>query len=182
MNKVVLYLAEGFEEVEALAVVDVLRRGGVTVDMACVGGSLEVKGSHDIKVIGDLLIEDIKLNDYQMIVLPGGMPGTLNLKNSSLLKEHIKEFYMEDKYIAAICAAPMILGEMGLLKGKRATCYPGVETKLLEAIYIDDENIVIDQKFITSKGVGTALLFGTKLLELLEGLEISKKITTSILL
>ena len=127
MKKVALYLATGFEEIEALATVDILRRAGIEVDMISIEKTLEVVGAHDIKVMADTLIEKIAPSDYQMIVLPGGMPGTINLDNSSLLKEHITYFSKNKGYIAAICAAPMIIGKMGLLKDRIATCYPSVE-------------------------------------------------------
>ncbi|RUA09933.1 MAG: DJ-1 family protein [Fusobacteria bacterium] len=181
MKKVALYLATGFEEIEALATVDILRRGDIEVDVVSIEETLEVVGSHKIKVFADKLIKDINLEDYQMIVLPGGMPGTLNLNDSEILKTQILEFYKNKKYIGAICAAPMILGKMKLLVGKEATCYPGVEDNLEGAIYRSDLDVIVAENIITSRGAGTAMKFGLKLVELLEGKEVSDKLTKSLL-
>jgi len=181
MKKVALYLATGFEEIEALATVDILRRGDIEVDVVSIEETLEIVGSHKIKVFADKLIKDINLEDYQMIVLPGGMPGTLNLNDSEILKTQILEFYKNKKYIGAICAAPMILGKMKLLVGKEATCYPGVEDNLEGAIYRSDLDVIVAENIITSRGAGTAMKFGLKLVELLEGKEVSDKLTKSLL-
>jgi len=181
MKKVALYLATGFEEIEALATVDILRRGDIEVDVVSIEETLEVVGSHKIKVFADKLIKDINLEDYQMIVLPGGMPGTLNLNDSEILKTQILEFYKDKKYIGAICAAPMILGKMKLLVGKEATCYPGVEDNLEGATYRSDLDVIVAENIITSRGAGTAMKFGLKLVELLKGKEVSDKLTKSLL-
>jgi 4-methyl-5(b-hydroxyethyl)-thiazole monophosphate biosynthesis len=181
MKKVALYLAEGFEEIEALATVDILRRAEVEVDLVSITDKLEIIGSHGIKVMTNLHIDDVKFKKYHMIVLPGGMPGTINLDSSDILKEQIIEFKKKDKYIGAICAAPMILGKMGLLDGKNATCYPGVEENLLGATYRPDIDVVVDGKIITSRGAGTAMKFALKLVELLKGEDVSKKLEKSLL-
>ncbi len=181
MKKVALYLATGFEEIEALATIDILRRGEIKVDIISIGDTLEVVGSHNIKVLADKLIENIKLSDYKMMVLPGGMPGTLNLDNSDILKEHIMYFNQNNKYIGAICAAPMIIGKLGLLNNRVATCYPGVEEHLLGATYRKDLDVVVDGNFITSRGAGTAMKFALKLVELLVDSEVSEKLGRSLL-
>lgn len=165
-----IYLAEGFEEIEAITVIDVLRRAGVDVNTISISNSKEVKGSHNITVTADYTFNDYKHSDAHMLILPGGMPGTANLDNHPGLKELIKEFYHDEKYIAAICAAPSILGKMELLESSMATCYPGFENDLKGAIHSDD--LVIRHKnIITSKGPGTALLFALDLAEILVGRE-----------
>lgn len=170
MKIVNIYLADGFEEIEAITVIDVLRRVGVDVNTISISKSKEVKGAHNITVLADYTFNDYKHSDAHMLVLPGGMPGTANLDNHPGLKELIKEFYHAEKYIAAICAAPSILGKMELLESSMATCYPGFEADLKGAIHSDD--LVIRHKnIITSKGPGTALLFALDLAEILIGRE-----------
>ena len=130
MAKVCVFLAEGFEEVEGLTVVDLLRRAGEEVLMVSIGTSLEVTGSHGIKVSADRLFEEADYSDADMLVLPGGMPGTLHLGEHKGLTELLIKFNEADKKVAAICAAPGVFGANGILKGRKATCYPGCEVKL----------------------------------------------------
>ena len=163
---VYVFLADGFEEIEALAPVDILRRASVDVKTVSINDSLEVKGSHGIKVLADILLKDVK-DGADMLILPGGMPGTLNLQKNAVLCDMLKK---ADCYIAAICAAPSVFGELGLLKGKKATCYPGFEDKL-EGAEATGLPVVVDGKVITSKGAGTAHLFGFTLLSLLKSSE-----------
>ena len=153
MKKVSIFLAEGFEEVEALTPADVLRRAGAEVTLVAVGGKREVAGSHGIIITADCLFEDM---------LPGGMPGTLHLKECTPLVELLKEFCGKGKKVAAICAAPTVLGEAGLLKGRKATCYPGCEDGLKGAEVLTDR-VVIDGNITTSRGVGTAIPFALSL-------------------
>ena len=181
MKKVALYLAEGFEEIEALTTVDILRRVEVKVDLIAVGGEIAVTGAHNITVIADSLIEDLSHEIYDMMVLPGGMPGTLNLDSSEILKKQIIDFDLENKYIGAICAAPLVIGKMGFLEDRVATCYPGVQSHLFGANYRDDLDVIVDGNFITSRGPGTAISFGLKLVELLKGKEISKDLAVELL-
>lgn len=169
MVKVAVYLATGFEEIEALATVDILRRAEIEVDLVALGGNRHVVGAHRIEVITDTLIEEINHMDYDMMVLPGGMPGTLNLDLSEILKKQIIDFDLDNKYIAAICAGPMVIGKMGFLEGKQVTCYPGIESNLFGSIYKDNLDVVVDKNFITSRGPGTAIAFALKLVELLKG-------------
>ncbi|MFZ7119638.1 MAG: DJ-1 family glyoxalase III [Eubacteriaceae bacterium] len=171
--KVYIHLAEGFEEIEALTVVDVLRRANIHIEMVSVLGTKEVVGAHDIKVVSDVLFEEANYEDCDMIVFPGGMPGTLNLEKHKELIKIIKDFYSRDKWIAAICAAPKILGNLGLLKEKKATCYPGFEEELVGA-KLSDENVVLDSNIITSRGPGTAITFSLKIVEVLLGKDISQ--------
>lgn len=167
MKKVIVFLAEGFEEVEAISIIDTLRRAEISVTIASISNNLGVKGAHNIEIKADKLFDDIDFNSYDMIALPGGMPGAKNLNEHEGLKEQLKEF-AKDKLIGAICAAPMILGGMGLLKGKRATCYPGFEPELIEA-NVTHEPVTIDGNIITGKGPGLALQFSLQLVEILAG-------------
>ena len=174
--KVYMHLAEGFEEIEALTVVDVLRRAEIEIETVSVTGNKEVKGAHHIKVRTDMLFEEAEYDKCDMMVLPGGMPGTVNLERHKELCEHIKEFNDKGKWIAAICAAPKILGNLGMLSEKPATCYPGFEGELKGAI-IKDEPVVQAGRIITSKGPGTAIAFSLKLVEVLKERKIAEKIS-----
>jgi 4-methyl-5(b-hydroxyethyl)-thiazole monophosphate biosynthesis len=164
---VYIHLADGFEEIEALAVIDVLRRADIAAKTVSVTGARNVTGAHDIVVVADLLFEEADYASCEMIVLPGGMPGTTNLSRHEGLVKQIGAFAQNGKWIAAICAAPSILGKMSLLKGKRATSFPGYENDMIGAAYTE-ERVVLDGKFITSRGAGTAMEFALKLVELLK--------------
>lgn len=163
---VYVFLANGFEELEALAPVDLLRRAGVEV--ATVGvGSDEITASHGVTVKTDITSEQIKLNDkLQMIVLPGGMPGADNLENCPEVQAAIDYCSENNKYIAAICAAPKILGHKGLLDGRYCTCFPGYESEMKSAVP-NGKSVVVDGSFITAKGAGVSIPFGLKLVEVL---------------
>lgn len=170
MAKTAIFLAEGFEEIEALTVVDLLRRAGIEITTASITGKKEVTGSHAITVMADALIEDIDFDSYDMLILPGGMPGTTNLDNCALLKEQIKKFHDAGRNLAAICAAPTVYGKMGILQGKKACCYPGRETDLLGAD-IQTTEVTRDGHFLTSRGMGTAIPFGLAIIEQFQGAE-----------
>ena len=167
---VYMFLAEGFEEVEALCPLDLLRRAGVKVMTIGVGGKV-IRGSHGIEVIADITTyEAEKLllkNPADMVILPGGMPGTLNLQADETVNKFIDAAVKSGAYLAAICAAPLILGELGLLSGKEAICYPGFEEKLIGAMVSSDKSVVTDGKIITGKGMGVALEFGLALVSAL---------------
>lgn len=165
MSRVNVFFAEGYEEVEALTVVDILRRAGIKTDMVSVTGERAVTGSHGITIQTDKLFEEID-DSAEMIVLPGGIPGTPNLKAHKGLADLISGYNQSGKYIAAICAAPTVYGEMGLLKGRRATCYPGLEDGLIGAEALTDA-VVTDGNIITSRGLGTAIDFGLVLTSIL---------------
>lgn len=168
MSSVNIFFATGYEEVEALTVVDLLRRAGVETAMVSVTGEKNVTGSHGITIQTDKLFEEID-DGADMIVLPGGVPGTPNLKAHKGLTEMIERYAADNsKYIAAICAAPTVFGEMGLLKDRMATCYPGMEDGLLGATALEDK-VVIDGRIITSRGLGTAIHFGLALVGILAG-------------
>jgi 4-methyl-5(b-hydroxyethyl)-thiazole monophosphate biosynthesis len=168
MKKVYVFLAEGFEVVEALTPVDILRRGGCEVYTVSITGNRQVISSHKVPVIADKLFEEVNCGDADMLVLPGGMPGTTNLNNHKALKEALKVKYEKKGWVTAICAAPMILGQLGLLKGRKATCYPGHEPDLLGATFTGN-TVEIDENVITARGAGVSLQFGLALLTALEG-------------
>ena len=162
---VYMFLANGFEEIEALCPLDLMRRVGIEVKTVGVG-SKQICGSHGITVLADMADADFEYNDVDMIFLPGGMPGTLNLANSSTVTDAIENAVKADAYIAAICAAPSILGDMGLLCGKEAICYPGFEDRLKGA-KISDNRVVLDGRILTAAGMGAALDMGLKIVEIL---------------
>ena len=180
MAKVCVCLADGFEEVEGLTVVDILRRADQDVCMASVHGRLSVEGAHGIKVEADCTIERVDFSKMDMLVLPGGMPGTKNLGACSLLTGQLSNFYKEGKIIGAICAAPSILGDLGLLEGKRAACYPGFENRLRGAS-VTTERVAVDGNIITSRGAGTAIPFALALAGMLAGEEKAQEIKESII-
>lgn len=166
MKKVYTFLAEGFEEVEALSVVDVLRRGGVGVTMVSIMDELEVRGTNGITVKADTLFKDIDCKQADLLFLPGGMPGTTNLGSCKQLTDEIKAASNSGKRLAAICAAPSVLGQLSLLEGKKATCYPGFENELSGAVCVTD-GVVTDGLVTTAKGMGFAIDLGLELLRLL---------------
>lgn len=164
------FLADGFEEVEAIAPIDMLRRAEIEVVTVGVTGET-ITGAHNIKVTADCKIDEITLDDeIDAIILPGGMPGTLNLENSAEVQNAVDFAVKNNKYICAICAAPSILGHKGLLKGKNAIAYPGFETEL-EGANISSDYVVCDGKFITAKGAGVAVDFGLEIVAQLLGRE-----------
>lgn len=165
MKKIILFLADGFEEIEALTVVDVLRRAGIGCDTVSISEDLQVNGAHNIKVIADMKAKDIASN-YDGIILPGGMPGTRNLQNSTYVLEMIKDYNEKGKLIGAICAAPIVLASAGIIKGKNITSYPGFEEDLKEAYYSQDI-VVKDGNIITSRGAGTAFDFAAAIMDYL---------------
>jgi len=176
---VYVFLATGFEEMEALAPTDILRRAKVDVKTVGVTGSV-VSSSHGVTVSPDLFIDDIKLDEnLDMIVLPGGMPGTLNLEGNDKVQKVIDYCSENDKFIAAICAAPSILGHKGLLKGKKATCFPGFE-KDLDGAELVDSLVAADGKIITGKGAGASIEFGLKLAEVMTSPEVAAHLRSSL--
>ena len=157
-----VFLAEGFEEMEAIAPIDLLRRAGCDVHVVAVGESLVVKGAHGIAVTADLSERDVTTDTLQAVVLPGGMPGTLNLEASQTVQTMIGYAYDNDLVLGAICAAPSVFGHRGFLNGKRAVCYPGFEKDLHGAV-VEHESVVTDGNIITAKGAGVAHDFGLAL-------------------
>ena len=176
---VYVFLADGFEETEALAPVDILRRCGVEVKTVGIGGG-QITGSHKITVIPDLTDAQITTDGLEGVVLPGGMPGTLNLEKSPIVKACVEYCRDNDLPICAICAAPSILGHMGILRGKRATCFPGFEHELAGA-HLSARRVVTDGKIITGIGMGAALEFGLALVEVFCGKEAADKLGGAVL-
>lgn len=180
MKKVYLFLAEGFEEIEALMVVDLLRRAEISVTTVGIMGDLKVRGRSNIEVMADILFEKVEsFEDGDMLVLPGGMPGTRYLEEYEPLRKLIKKYLENDKKLAAICAAPTVFGKMGLLKEKAATCYPGMEDELYCAQTKTDK-VVVDGNITTSRGLGTALEFALELISQLENGEKAEKVAESV--
>ncbi|NLX64762.1 MAG: DJ-1/PfpI family protein [Clostridiaceae bacterium] len=178
--KVHVMLADGFEEIEALSVVDVLRRGQVETVMVSIKNDKIVLGSHDIPVVADKTINDIEVMPEDMIVIPGGKKGVENLSESQEVRSLLMKHQEQKGLLAAICAGPTIPGKMGFYNGVKATCYPGCENDLEGAI-ISNDDVVVDRNFITSRGPATALAFAYTLLSLIKGEEQSKKIQKGML-
>lgn len=175
-----VFLADGFEEIEAVSPIDLLRRSGKKVVTVGVGGKT-VTGSHNITVTADICADDINLsNELEMIVLPGGMPGTINLENNAYVQKALSYCAEHNIYIAAICAAPSILGHKGLLNGKTAVCYEGFENQL-DGASIGNNSVEADGNIITARGAGVAVKFGLKLVEKLISRETSEKLSRAIL-
>lgn len=160
-------LADGFEEIEAIAPIDVMRRGGLNVATAGVGKK-DVTGAHSITITADMSVDEINTEDVEGIILPGGMPGTLNLQKNEKVIELVRYCYENEILLAAICAAPMILGELGMLDGKEAVCFPGFEEHLKGAKYCDCSVVVFDN-VITAKGAGAALELGSAIVDYFSG-------------
>lgn len=153
-----MFLAEGFEEVEALAPLDIIRRAGLEIKTVGVG-SKTVIGSHGIPVTADITVDEFSDAAPDMVILPGGMPGTKNLDANETVHKAIADAVKNGAYLCAICAAPMILGKLGLLVGKKATCFPGFEEYLAGAI-VTGQKVAVDGRIITAKGMGAAVEFG----------------------
>lgn len=181
MKHVFIFLAEGFEETEAIVPLDMLRRAGIDVKTVSVTGNKTVTGAHGIAIIADLLFNKETLTDGFLYILPGGMPGTRNLQQHAELNALLGEEAEKGKYLAAICAAPLVYGNLGLLEGKRAVCYPGFEQELKGAVVTDDA-VCVDGNFITSKGPGTATAFALTLISLLSSPEKAQEVAAGMLL
>ncbi|KMT21887.1 DJ-1 family glyoxalase III [Clostridium cylindrosporum] len=167
---VYVHLANGLEEIETITIVDILRRAGVEVKTVSIMGKKEVTGAWGVTISSDLLFEEVDYSNGDMIVLPGGGLGTENLKSHAGINKEIMNYHSEGKWVAAICAAPMVFGSLGILKGREAVCYPGCEEELTGAI-LKGDNVVVDKDIITSKGPGTAFEFALKLVEVLKGID-----------
>ena len=177
-----ILLAEGFEEIEALTCADVMRRADIDARLVSMEGVRAVKGAHGIIVAADLLKEEVDLTSCDMLVLPGGQAGTANLLVDETVMRAVTGRVALGRWTCAICAAPMILGRAGVLEGKKATIYPGMEEELKGAIVIEDKNVVHDGCLITSKGPGTAMEFALVLVAALEGKEKAEEIRDDLLI
>ncbi len=175
---VYVFLADGFEEIEALTSIDVLRRAEIEVQSIGITGK-KVCGAHNICVEADKNIEDFNENNVEAIILPGGLKGTQNLDSSDFVKNAVNKAFNDGKLVCAICAAPMILGKMGVLQNKKATCYPGFEKYFENAEYVK-EAVVKDGNVITSNGMGSALEFAFEIVTSIKGREIAEKIKKEI--
>lgn len=179
MSKAAVFFAEGYEEIEALTVVDICRRAGIEVQMVSVNGEQTVKGSHGIGVQMDAAFEAVDFDGLDMLVLPGGMPGTRNLEAHQGLMEQVDAFYRAGKYVAAICAAPSILGHRGILQGRKAGCYPGWEEHLSGA-QVSMDPASVDGNVITGRGMGCAIPFALAIVARLMGQEQADRIAEGI--
>ena len=159
MKKAIVFLANGFEEMEATGTVDILRRGGIDTKTVSITDDRKVIGAHNMEYTADATFTEIDLSDADALILPGGMPGASNLNNSEPVKEVLLQQYREGRIVAAICAAPMVLGGLGLLKGRKATCYPGFEPKLIGAT-VTGEAVEVDGNVVTGRGPGLVFNFG----------------------
>lgn len=180
---VVVFLANGFEEIEAITAIDILRRAGLNVQTVSISEDLRVTGAHQMTLVADILFDPwLALNDIneiEAVVLPGGMPGTTNLSTHHPLNELLTRLNAKT-IVAAICAAPMVLGELNLLNGKKSTCYPGFETHLRGAQVLE-ENVVVDLPYITSRGAGTAFEFALTLVKVLKDENTSNQLAESMI-
>ncbi len=168
MSNNFIFLAEGFEETEAITIVDLLRRASIDVTTVSVTGNIMVKGSHSISILSDALFEEIDFSQAHLLILPGGMPGSTHLAEHKDLNDLLQHHNKKNKFIAAICAAPTVLGKLNMLQNREAICYPGFEMNLLGAI-ISNKTLIQDSNIITAKGPGYAVDFGLYLVRLVKG-------------
>jgi 4-methyl-5(b-hydroxyethyl)-thiazole monophosphate biosynthesis len=177
--KIAVLFTEGFEEIEFCSIVDILRRAGIDVTtFSLIKGA--VKGSHGIEVMADSLIDEIKAGDFDGIVLPGGYPNFVKLGEDERVLKLVREMDAAGKCVAAICGAPSVLSKAGILRGRKATIYPGVKDMLTDAHYVA-ERVIVDGNLITSQGPGTAIEFSIKLVEALKGKKKAKEVSAEIL-
>ncbi|HOD27549.1 MAG TPA: DJ-1/PfpI family protein [Bacteroidales bacterium] len=175
--KLLLFLAPGFEEIEAITVLDIARRAGLSIRSVSISNEKAVSGAHQISLNADLTFDEVNFDEAEALILPGGMPGTNNLNAHAGLKKQLVNFARNpDKTIAAICAAPLILGDLGLLDGKKATCYPGYESHLSRA-KLSRKPVVRDGNIITADGPAHAMLFAIKLVDYLGNTFLADDIT-----
>lgn len=174
-----LFLANGFEEVEALTVIDLLRRAEMTTHIVAIAESHDVVGAHNITVKADVLLADVAMSEATYLILPGGMPGTNHLNECEPLKQWLVAHAAQGGQIAAICAAPLVLGGLGLLDGEEATCYPSFESTLKGATVVD-RGVVVSNNYTTSQGVGTAIDFALSLVAQTKGEAAASELAASI--
>lgn len=179
MANIALLFTTGTEECEALNVADILRRAGENVNIISASGDKTVTGSHNITIIADEIIEEHSFENDDVLIIPGGMPGTNNLEASELVQKAIDLLVSKDKLVCAICAAPKVLGHKGLLVGRKAGIYPGMDEELTGANVSYDE-VSVDGNFITSRGLGTAIPFGLEILAKLQGREAAEAMASKI--
>ena len=175
MSKVTVFIADGTEEVECLTTVDILRRAGIETQLVSITDSVTTISSHNVTVVADNTFEKANYDDSDMLFIPGGMPGTTHMSEHEGLAELIKKFALEGKKLAAVCAGPSVLGRLGLLEGKKATCFPGWEDKLLGAT-CTGEGVVTDGNISTGRGLGFSIDLALELVRILEGEELANDI------
>lgn len=181
MKKAIVFLADGFEEIEAISIIDILRRASIDVTTVSINMVETVTGAHNITVIADTTIDRAIIDEVDAVILPGGMPGALNLENCEPVREILINLYKQGKLLGAICAAPMVLGGLGLLKGKDATCYPGFEEKLIGA-NITGQATSKSGNVITGKGPGFATEFALALVTEMRGEGVAEEVAAGMLL
>jgi 4-methyl-5(b-hydroxyethyl)-thiazole monophosphate biosynthesis len=179
MKRAVVFLAAGFEESEAVVTIDVLRRGGIETTVASITEELTVTGAHGLKVVADALLTDVDYSAVDALVLPGGMPGSSNLNACEPLRQLLVAHHSAGKLVAAICAAPLVLGGLGLLKGRKATCYPGFETQLAGAT-ITGEAVTVDAGVITGRGPGVVFAFALSIVARLKGQPVAGEVSAAL--
>lgn len=177
-----IMLGDGFEPVEAIGPVDVLRRGGVTVDTVSVMGRTAVTAAQDVTVEADKLVEDVDLATYDVVIVPGGSVGVENLAKCQALAEDLRQRMADDRPVASICAGPTILADLGLLEGREAVCYPGCQTNFPEGVYQAGSDIAVDGNLITATGPAVALVFGIAILNALMGDAVAAEVGKGMLL
>jgi len=176
---VLVPLANGFEEIEAITIIDVLRRGDIDVIIAGLEGK-NVIGAHGLEVVTQALLDEIPVDGYDMVVLPGGMPGANNLRQSEKLRTIVQKCNHENRPIGAICAAPWVLFDMGVLKD-HFTCYPSFEKRIGEGEYHGEKNVVLDKNILTAAGPATAMEFALQIVKILRGAEIYEQVKAGLL-
>lgn len=179
MAKLGIFLAPGFEECEALLVVDLCRRAGLDITTVSIEDKCEVTSSHNVTVIADCILADVDFNSLDMIILPGGMPGTLNLEACEPLMKQLESFYEKGKCVSAICAAPSIFGHKGFLKGRKAVSFPSFESHL-EGAEVSQKSVAVSDHVTTSRGLGTAIDFGLAIVERYCGSEKAEEVAQKI--
>lgn len=179
MSAVAVLVADGFETIECLTMVDVLRRGGVRVSLVSIMSTRDAVSSQQIEIACDYTFDEVDFDEYDYVVLPGGMPGTTNLRHDERVCNLVRDF-ATTKHVAAICAAPSILGELGLLVGRRATCFPGFEKSLPAGTFAGERTVIVDGNIITASGMGQALPFALAVLGDIAGERAVEKVRASI--
>ena len=169
-KRVLLLLAQGFEEIEAVSIIDILRRAEICITSASIDSNIEVVGANNITLKADVILNTLKTNEFDMVVLPGGLGGAQKLADSSAVTKLLQEFNSANRLLGAICAAPTVLGLAGVLKN-RYTCYPSFEEKITSSEYVKDEKVVVDENIITSQGPATAMEFALMIVKTLVGNE-----------
>ena len=179
MSAVAILVADGFETIECLTILDVLRRGGVRASLVSVMATREAVSAQQVNIVCDYTLDEVDMSEYDYIVLPGGMPGTTNLRRDQRVCDLVSEF-ASTKHVAAICAAPSILGELGLLIGRKATCFPGFESSFPAGTFAGPKTVVVDGNIITASALGPALPFALAVLEDIAGKKAVEKVREGI--